>query len=633
MVQGCAIKEEAEPLTGFGFIFMPEEETKTEQKSAADYKPSPEDEKLIKKWKKRFKRAKEFRSPFQAKWLRMYKLYRAYQEKENYAYQTRLMPAIAFEIIETVVSRLATAKRKTRILPRNKDDVESESIDSWDDLVNYDFDIIKLKKKLPRWLNSSGIYGNGIAQAVWRTDENNDYDDPDFYIQDLWDILPAPETTDLQEDCPWLIKRIVKTKEKIEKEEEARGNNKIYKNLEFVENKKVEDWKKERYEINTKKMGQIAGSSDKEEGEALTEKAEDEKQSELWECWDFEEQKLIVIANEEILIRDDENPYQKVNNGRIFIDLSDHPLNWELWAMGHIEPVETTILEIADLRNQRMDDVILMLDPVIKIRKDAGISKKDIIFAPGTKWELRRHDDVVIERPPEISAVGITEDNLMRQEIERTLALSEYMQGIPKSKQEPAEKIKTLLGQGNLRLGLNASRVADALTQLANILIELNQEFLTEDKCYRIIGDEVDFKEFKKKDKEVKVDAIVEVEPVIPPDKEARLNQTLLLYDKFVTEDEPDQNNEGEVKQWRKRKRELQKMLLEELGKEAYEEILLGKEGQAAPKKEVEKPGPTKPPEITPPVEGATPMPQPVPQPGMMRQLINRIPLLRRMGE
>ena len=76
---------------------------------------------------------------------------------------------------------------------------------------------------------------------------------------DLWDFLPAPETEDLQEGCPWLIHRIIKTKEKITKEEENRGENNIYKNLEFCESKVVEDWKKERYEINTKKMSQIDG--------------------------------------------------------------------------------------------------------------------------------------------------------------------------------------------------------------------------------------------------------------------------------------------------------------------------------------------------------------------------------------
>ena len=210
------------------------------------YSPSADEQALIEKWKKRFTRAEEYLRPYRAKWLRMYKHYRAYQEKMNYAYQTRLMPPIAFQIVETVASRLATAKRKTRILPRDKKDTESKSISAWNDLVGYDFDAIKLSKKLPKWVKSASTYGNGIGMLTWLTDESIDHDDPFLTICDLWDILPAPETEDLEEDCPWLIRRILKSKDKIEREEKARGENVLYKNVSFLEPKQVEDWKKER---------------------------------------------------------------------------------------------------------------------------------------------------------------------------------------------------------------------------------------------------------------------------------------------------------------------------------------------------------------------------------------------------
>ena len=158
------------------------------------YSPSADEQALIEKWKKRFIRAEEYLRPYRAKWLRMYKHYRAYQEKTNYAYQTRLMPPIAFQIVETVASRLATAKRKTRILPRDKKDTESKSISAWNDLVGYDFDAIKLSKKLPKWVKSACTYGNGIGMLTWLTDESIDHDDPFLTICDLWDILPSPPT-------------------------------------------------------------------------------------------------------------------------------------------------------------------------------------------------------------------------------------------------------------------------------------------------------------------------------------------------------------------------------------------------------------------------------------------------------
>lgn len=628
-------------------ITMPKPKVKeTKISPGKRYEPTERDEKLLKKWKARFKRAKEFRDPYQAKWLRMYKLYRAYQHKQNYAYNTRLMPPIAFEIVKTVVSRLATAKRKTRIIPRDKRDVESKSLSSWDDLVNYDFDIIELAKKLPNWIESSVLYGNGIVKLAWKVQSRKKsddtfkilYDDPTMILCDLWDFLPAPETEDLQDGCPWLIHRIVKTKEKITKEEENRGENHIYKNLEFCTPKNVEDWKKERYEINTKKMSQIDGDlkkADSGEQKVLPVKNDQEKQLELWECWDYEEDELVVIANGEVVIRDDENPYLDINNGHIFVDLPDMSLLWEFWATGHVEPVESTIMEIADLRNQRMDDVILMLDPVVKIRKDTGITKNDIIFSPGAVWELRKMDDVVIERPPEISLMGLNEDKMLRDEISRTLALGEYLQGLPKSSSEPLGKVAMLLGQSNLRLSINAQNISNALTTVANILIQLNREFLSEDKHYRIVGNSVDFKEFKSEDKKVSVDAIVEVEPVIPPDKQARLNQILLLYDKFIAQDKPDPSDPTGIKQWLIRKRTLQKMILEELDLDQYVDILLGPE--ITEKQEKSEETPTEPEAVAPvsPSSGTlqkeTTNKPSVANKNKIRQLIGKIPGLGKM--
>jgi len=609
-------------------------QNKNEKEKVSDsetYSPTDSESALIEKWKKRFTRAENYLRPYRAKWLRMYKLYRAYQEKVNYAYQTRLMPPIAFQVVETVASRMVTAKRKTRVLPREKKDVDSKSIQAWDDLVNYDFDVIRLQKKLPRWIKSATTYGNGIGMVTWLTDAGIDYDDPFLTICDLWDILPAPETEDLEEDCPWLIRRIIKSKEKIERDEKSRGENALYKNVNFLHSKQVEDWKQERYDINTKKMGQIQSTSSKVQGEAVIkvtgEKYEREKMIELWECYDFEEGKLVTIGNREILMRNDETPYREVNHGRIFLNLADHEVNWEMWAIGHIEPVETTIVEIADLRNQRMDDVILMLDPVVKIRKDSGISKNDIIFAPGAKWELRKMDDVVVERLPDISLMGVNEERMLVDEIEKTLAISEYVQGVPQSAGEPVGKVAMLIGQSNLRLSTFAQNLSETLTRLANILIEMNREFIEEDKLYRVVGDDVSFKEFTSEDKEIKVDAMVSVDPAIPPDQQTRLNQVLLLYDKLVAQDKPDPADTDEFIQWKKRKRIIQEMILGEMDKEAYRAVLLGEEKSEPVQKEQEgkaetpaAPQPGIPPQTLPQTQQS--------KPSLIRRILSRVPFI-----
>lgn len=217
--------------------------------------------------------------------------------------------------------------------------------------------------------------------------------------------------------------------------------------------------------------------------------------------------------------------------------------------------------------------------------------------------------------------MGVNEDKMMRDEISRTLALGEYMQGMPQSSSEPLGKVAMLLGQSNLRLSMNANNIAIALTQVANILISMNREFIDKDKLYRVVGEEVEFKEFKSADKKIKVDAIIEVEPVIPPDKVARINQILMLYDKLIAQDKPDIQISEEVTRWLKRKRELQKMLLEELDLDAYIETLLGEDT------EVQKTGSE---DVTAPAPAVN-QPMPTVAPGGAPNFLKQIPIIGKM--
>lgn len=617
---------------------MPEEKEETTIKTKLDGLNEEQRNKIVTKWKKRFEKAKDFRKPYQDKWLRMYYLYRAYKEKTNYAYQTKLMPPKAFEIIETVKPRLASAKMNVRILPRDKGDIKSKSLEAWDDLIKYDFDVIKFPDRKIDWINSSLQFGNGVAQLTWNPNNGDEKDDGDPFlkIQDLWLFYPDPEATNLQDDSNWEIQLDYKTKEKLVKEEDVRGEQKIYKNLEKVSNKKItDDPRKERYEINTKKMGQISTGAS-EEGTKTEEKMIEEK-VELLQIWDHEEDMLLVIANQNELIRYEKNPYMKVNKGRIFIDLPDHSVLWELWAIGHIEPVETTIHELADSRNQAMDDIVFTLDPIRKTRKDAHITPDDIVYKPGAVWNLKRSDDVVTERPPEISKQWIEKDEMLNKEIQASLAISEYAMGIPKSKTEAMGKVELLLMQTNIRFSLLVRQFEIVVTQLVNNLIEMNQEFLTEDKTYRLVGKEVDFKEFKESDKKVRVDARVEITPKKEKTPDQKRSEILLLYKIFVAEDKPEPGNEKEIEKWKSRKRILQKMILEEFDKEQYEDLILGleeeeEEQEEKPKEPVK--APATPPVEIPPMPPAGPAVPPVgpPRPaGPLTGLMAKIPFLRRL--
>lgn len=592
---------------------MAETTEEKKEKDPGQYEPTDREKKLISKWDKRFKLAERTRKPYEAKNLRMWYLYRAYRAKTNYAYKTSLMPPIGFEIVETVKPRLAAARMRTRLFPVSKDDANSDSIGEWDDLINYQFDEMDIEEKKSDWIDSMLKYGNGYAVMGWGAtidEEGKDDGNPTMDIDDNWLLYFDPTSGPRLKDSGWEIRQIFRRKERIEKEEEKRSHKekeedeegnpvideetgeaketeigKLYHNLEFVKNQKqnTNDPRKERYEIETLKMGQIytpgnANTDDKSDDTqtSVTDEKDEEESVELWECYDHEEDEIVTIANRQVVIRDEESPYKGIYDGRMIVDLACIRVPWSAYAMSILEPVETTIHEIADSRNQAMDDIIFNLDPIRKVRKGANIDKDSIVVEPGAMWELANVDDVVIERGTGIDRAWIDKDDLLRREIQTSLAMSEYVRGIPGSAQEPGNKVELLLMQTSIRFSQFVRNLEMAMADVVNIMIELNRSFLPESKVYRLLGDDVDFKEFKSK--EVKVDARVEIEPKPELTPDQRKAEALGLYKVFVADDAPDVNDPNAVNAFKKKKRALQKMILDEHDKSSYANVLVGPE-------------------------------------------------------
>lgn len=545
------------------------------------------EEKIVSLWKGRFTKAEDYRRPIIARNMRMWKLYRAYRAATNYAYGTSLMPPIGFEIIETVKPRLASAEIKVNIYPTKEEDIgKKDNIAHWEDLIEYDFQVIEFDDKKIMWIDACLLFGNGFAQLMWNGDENGD---PFLEIVDNWLFYPDPQSQNRLKNSRWEIKQSFKNKALLKREEKDRGEDALY---DLMTDKKWEevadegsagtDPRKERYEINTLKMGQINDGSTKGQatdsgsGESSVDKEGTDRMVEIWECFDHVEKKLQVIFNRKVLARDDENPYLNVNGGRVFIDLPDISLPWELYGMSHLEPVETTIHEIADSRNQAMDDIIYSLDPIRKVRKGKGYKDSDIKHSPGAIWYLEKADDVVIERPPEVSRAWVEKDNLLRREIESSLALSEYVRGVPNSGQEPVGKVELLLMQTNIRFSLLVRQMEIAFGELVNALIELNQEYLGEKKSMRILGGKTGFRfaAFTSEDKEVNVDATVDITPKKEKSPEQESNEVLEMYKLFVVEDKPDANDEEAVLIWKKKKAVLQKLIVEKMGYDEYADTL-----------------------------------------------------------
>ena len=550
--------------------------------------------KVCQLWLRRFQKAKDYRQPFIDRNLRLYRLYRAYRERVNYAYHTSIMPPIGFEIVETIKPRLAAAEVSIDILPTKAEDLDSDTLERWDDLVEYNLQETGFDDKKIDWIDNMLKYANSPLQLKWNGEL------PDIEVVDGFLFYPDPQASKLLDGSRWEIKQIFKSKAVIEKEEKARGDNPLYilniendegqptplidsdmwKEIEDEQPQKIEDPRRQRHEVNARKMGQIDSNTTKEpnvinEGEGgQRDKDEGERELEIWECWDHVEGKLQVIFNRKFLVRDEDNPYADINEGQVFIDLPCISVPHEYHAIGILEPVETTIHEIADSRNQAMDNMVYNLDPIRKVRQGQGYKTEDLKQEPGATWFLKKADDVAFDRPPEVSRMWVEKDTILRREIQTSLALSEYTQGLPNSGQEPSSKVELLLMQTNIRFSLMVRQLEIAMTKMVNGLIQLNQEFLEDEVAFRLLGDDVRFGKFTLDDKKVVVDSRVRIKPKREKSPEQESEEVMEMYKLFVVDDKPGGGTEVEEKVWKKKKNLLQRLIVEKMGYEAYADIL-----------------------------------------------------------
>ena len=625
---------------------------KTEdKKSLADYKPSDEDKKVIQRWQKRFGVAERYRKPYEAKVLRMHKLKRAYRDPLKYPYMTRLMPPIGFRVIQTIATRLEAAKMTVSIMPNDKKYQEdSEAIKDWEKLIAYNLQENNWEDIKNDYIDNQQTEGNAYAQIVWDATING----PKIVIRDWYLTYFDPNAGPRLENSEWEIVRSYKTRARILKDEKKRKGNKIYKNLEFIEDKKIaDDPRREREELETLKMGQVrtARNIDNDKDDLRDRQTgvvdDDIKQVEIRECYDHITDEILVFMNDgQVLVRKEKNPYADIDEGQMIVDLPCIRIPHRAYAMAQLEPVETSIIEITDSRNQVSDDVIFNLDPIRKIKKGTGVEKQDLTVGPGEKWVLNNVDDIVLERGVGLDRSWIDKDNMLNDEIDKTLALPEYTSGVPNSSQEPSSKVEALLGQTQIRLGKFLRHYETAMSDIVNKMIQLNQKMLAEVKeegeeksvrgrSYRLIKDgKVSFEEFKSVDIGVDAKVRFDLKEEKTPDK--RKEEAWTIYDKFILEDRPQPTDIEAMNIWYKERAVVRKIVLKEYDKEQYTDLLTKmqqKEDEALEKQQQQPAvGPAEPPAEAPQLP--TPPPEKIPllpqepqaeSPGFLQKLLGRV--------
>ncbi len=309
-----------------------------------------------------FEDAKEYRKLYMGeKPKKPYKWQSNYSAMEVYATVESAMP----KIMRTVLPPGNVVRARARPPLAPNDIIALKRAKLAQNLVNYEIDEIRdFFRKSMVWFKGAVLYPYSIAKVG-----RDYYFDPDrmkvmhdriqFDPVNYFDFFYCPGSIGIY-DSPWVIHRIIRSREHLER----LGKNGLYHNIE----KALGTTKPRNYyrdEILETTVEDPADDVDRE--------------YELLEYHDGK--KIFVICNREEVIRDDKNK----RGWKPFIKIEYTTIPFSFPGLGIISPLEKLALELDDLKNIRTDRWNQIILPINVVSRYSGIMPSDIekLHEPG----------------------------------------------------------------------------------------------------------------------------------------------------------------------------------------------------------------------------------------------------------
>jgi hypothetical protein len=486
-----------------------------------------------------FKRAKTAREPREALWLELYQLYNSYTAKEKPDGSNLFIPYV-FSIIETVVPRIMAGLFSARpwlgILPLRSDMVRNAK--ALENLLDY-----QLTQKMgffsvaASWIKETCIYGTGILKVGWEYKEEEvtvtkplveifgiplgsqpvketkvTVDDPYVEHIDLWDFFVDPDAKDI-DSAKYCIHRSYPTIEELEQKAEDG----LYKNIDEVKKAIATSEEQRGRDERLSSIGMQSNPLRREDEIVLIEYWEDDR--------------VIGVVNDSILVRNDENPFY--HRKKPFLRLVDIFVPHEFYGKGEVEIARDMQYELNSLRNARMDNVNLLINRMWKVLRGADIDLKQLRSRAGGIIEVDDMNDIEELTFTDIASSSYMEDSRIREDMDRAVGVFDYTRGETTDRRETATTASILSQSADERFKLKVRLMEDTgLRRLGQLLVALNQQFLTSERAVRILGTEgMEFINVSPQDIIGQYDVMplgTTIEPVV--NKQARLDNLINMY-------------------------------------------------------------------------------------------------------
>jgi len=461
-----------------------------------------------------FKDSENWRRPLQDAWNRYYKLYRSKLEDTDDPWRSNLFIPYAFSTIETILPRLVTNRPRFEFVARGPEDKDRAEVVN--EFLHYQWDIMNMDLEMIKWVKESLLYGTSILKVPWVIEKN--YEGPKPQVTDLFNFFTDPDSTTI-DNARYVIHRTHQTKEHL-LDMQKLG---IYHNVNKIESSVGQDLSKSERYAN---RGMSVPDTDK---------------IELLEYW--QDDRVIVVADKKIVIRDEKNPYRC---GKPFVKIVDQIVPHEFHGIGEIEQIESLQYELNDWRNHRMDGKTLTMNPMWWV--PPGMDLDDFVAEPGALFGGDKAPEPIRTQGDRVS--DYREEEIIKGDIQTTTGVSDYSRGVdsaPGISNETATGISLIQEAANMRFRMKVMIIEEmGIKPLGLMLLELNQQFMDESQVIRVVGERgIEWKSITPEDIRGEYDLIVEAGSTQPMNEVIRRNRALQMLTLFGND--PDMTDEGRI--------------------------------------------------------------------------------------
>jgi len=516
-----------------------------------------------------FDYSEDFRESHKEKWENYYKLYRSYRQKSLYPLKSNIFVPYTFALVEQVVPKMLGAIFNTKpiVSVGVREGGDQDLAILLERMLDYLFDQERLEMyfRLQDFFKEAAIYGTSFAMI--RPKFGGGKDDPFEYLDinpiDLFNVFPDPRGLSLSRMKHLIVRSYVDYDELLAKAELG-----IYK---ISDVKELEQKLASIGDIDEDKKKRLTSIGILEEYAVDP----DRKIIEILEYYDRDE--IIAIGAKEVMLKRVDNPYGILP----FVMCKYTNAPHELYGIGIPEMIASLQEELNTTRNQRMDNVNLVINRMWKVSTIADIDYDNLISYPGNVIKCGDPNGLIPLETPDVTESAYKEEQIIKGDIE--LATSEYAPARGESTQprQTATGIIRLQQAANARFDAVIKGIEfGTVRRLAKLFVWMSYIFLPESRLVQIVGLE-DFVRLRgNRFKKMNPNDILKCYDFIPMGssttavKELRVQQIMQAYEMF--------NGDPYMNQEELRKMVLNALDIKNIAKLLKPEAVVQQEMQAA---------------------------------------------------